>query len=210
MEIDYNTRLYGHFVWYDMKLESIHKYVRLVDVFIEKDVDERRLTEIGIDEPPIDEYRTTFRSLLFNSMLIMATSLIEDCFVDLSKILSEIYDIRLSINDLRGNIFNKFRKFLMLIVEMRGFVKSYNWSQIEPIYILRNYIIHNNSHLPDDWEKNQKSLLEFINRHDMDIIHDYTIEMDRLVLTKIFKLIEDFFEALFRYLLNTHSGDYKI
>lgn len=132
------------------------------------------------------EYAETYPRILRSSFLVSALSLLEHEMGRICESLRREKPIQSSWNDLRGNIFGRFKKYC----KEAGLPLSFNdpaWQKIRKYYLVRNCIVHNMGSIKGS--VGEKELLPYAIKKNIieeSIIFPAVRSQDKIALTEQF------------------------
>jgi hypothetical protein len=146
-------------------LQIVEKQLSKAVIDIEEEYTNKTAGWVDDDFADNDEYDQeetykltgTFPRMARSSYLVLCFSIFENRIDDLCEHIKTVKNIPISINDLRGDLLDRFKKYIRLA----GFPISFgtaSWNELNRYYKLRNCIVHDNGHL--------EAL-----KHDSDMMH---------------------------------------
>ncbi len=145
-------------------------------------------------------YAETFPRILRSSFLVSAISLLEYEINVICQSLKKKQDIRINLNDLRGDTLERTRKYFQNVGLELPF-NNHIWQEINHYYKARNCIVHTNGLIMELQYKDRKDLIPYLTRKG--IISEDTIKQE-IALTRSF--CEEVIETIQAFLVELEKN----
>jgi hypothetical protein len=181
------------------RLDELKKYLDVTEKYLQKAKaefearsdeqikelpDEKRQEFYDFYQDDYWQYAEKFPRILRNSLLVSAISLLEYEINVICESLKKKQDIRINLNDLRGDALERTRKYF----QNAGLELPFNnhiWREINHYYKVRNCIVHTNGLIMELQYKDRKDLIPYLTRKG--IISEDTIKKEIALTTQFCK-----------------------
>lgn len=183
--------------------EELKRYALRIERFLERDERERQddIQTLRVKQKRLaDLFADPFPQVFYSSILIANCIQLEQHLVGIAEVVSKSANRQLALDDLRGSLIERFRKYSRDVLHLEFGLSEADWEVVANIFRLRNCLIHAGARV------RSPEVRDFAKRRNIEI------EGDRIWLDRdnIIHLIDDtwhFIEAVYFAALGRCPGD---
>jgi len=179
---------------------DLRHYARRVEDLLQREEQERQ-TELntlsGEQASLADLFADPFPQVFYASVVVAGCTLLEQHIDGIADTLKCAANLRLKINDLRGSLIERFRKYSADVLHLDFDLSEDDWDEMVGLYRLRNCLVHSAGRV------DSTQLREFATRHKIAMEQDrIQLHQDDTVglLDRTWRFIEAVYAAAMRSL----------
>ncbi len=206
-DIDPNLLFFGNWVDASCRIEDIENFLEQTSSAYQRELtwlEEEGHVDLDIEFVPL--FAETLPPILYMSVVIAATSLLEQELRGISQALRKTLELPLSFNDIAGSLIERFRKYAIGLAGLPVNLQQSDWQDILAVYEIRNCLVHAGGDLGAFAKADV--IRTFAQRRQLTVCRDERLELEKATAEAIARVIFVFLEAVYDAALVKFPGHY--
>lgn len=190
---------FGYYVDAKSEIEFLQDYMsNLNELLIRGSVGNEKplpLSLRAIAENRSELYLEHYVPRLYEGFIITFIQYLESQFKTVAKVLKELFDLKLTLNDFSGSMLERFKKYSCDYCPLASELTERDWNDVKGIIEIRNCLIHNGTDL-EEYNKS-KIIFDFKKRNAVPKIEDNRLKLSNELVMICLEIIDGFIERMY-------------